>query len=152
MPTPELGYQNPDTVDLELDSEDMGGTPGKRREYVIPAASAQLVGAEPVQRIAAGSGDALEIKGAPGQVYSVTIFNNSGAVCFVKLHNATGTPTPGSAEFIALGCQDSLPAHYTFPQGLVFDTGIGLTIVTGLADGSSTGVTADSVVVLISKK
>ena len=100
-------------------------------------------------RVSAGSGDAVNILAAAGVLRAVRIFNNGTVPIFVKFHNTASTPSAGTGVVYAVGCQAGL--HNPDPRisggGRAFTTGIGMTIVTGLADASAVAVTAGAVLV-----
>ena len=93
--------------------------------------------------IAAGSGDATSVKAAAGTLKSVHVFNKSDVPIYVKFHNTAGAPTPGASVVLTVGVQAGLARDVVLPDGgRAFATGIAMTIVTGIADDDSTGVTA----------
>lgn len=99
--------------------------------------------------VAVGSGDALSIYPAPCVLRAVRIFNTGSVACFAKFHNIASAPTPGSGVVFAVACQASIsnPDPRLSGGGRAFSTGLGFSLVTGLADSSSTGVVAGSVLV-----
>lgn len=103
--------------------------------------------------ISAGSGDATNVKASAGQIYGWTISNINASPAYVKIYNTSGTPTAGSGTPVLTitipGNIAGVFGHVEFSKGIAFATGIGLTIVTGVADSSSTGVAANEVVVQI---
>lgn len=102
------------------------------------------------RRVAAGSGDAVSVKASAGTLRSVHVFNKSDVPVYVKFHNTAGTPTPGSGVVFGVGVQGGVSRDLVLPGGgRSFSTGIGLSIVSGIADTNSTGVTADDCVVEI---
>lgn len=103
-------------------------------------------------RIAAGtSGDVVSVKASAGTLKSVHIFNADSVPCYVKFHNTAGTPTAGASVVLTVGCQAGLARDFVLPSGgRAFTTGIGMSIVTGITDASSTSVTASTVSVEVS--
>jgi hypothetical protein len=98
--------------------------------------------------IAAGSGDATSVKASAGTLKSVHVFSKAAAPIYVKFHNTAGAPTPGASVVFALGVQAGTERDLVLPDGgRAFTTGIALTLVTGIADANSTGVTAEDCVV-----
>jgi len=96
--------------------------------------------------IAAGSGDATSVKASAAQLRGVHVFNAEAAAISVKFHNTAGAPTPGSGVVLSVRVQAGFARDITFPgNGRAFATGLGMTVVTELADAGSTGVTAGSV-------
>lgn len=102
-------------------------------------------------RVAAGSGDAVNIVASAAVLKAVRVFNIGSAPVYVKFHNTAGTPTPGSGVVYVVPCQAGLPNPdpRLSGGGRAFSTGIGMSIVTGIADNNSSGVTASTVTVEI---
>ncbi len=97
-------------------------------------------------RVAAGSGDAVNVKSTPGRLYGWSFQNVAATPRFVKLHNTAGTPTAGSGVVRTIGIPANGNASLWLNAGHFFSTGIGMTIVTGAADADATGATAGDVV------
>jgi hypothetical protein len=102
--------------------------------------------------VAAASANAANIKASAGVVYGIDIFNNAAYPIYVKLHNTSGAPTPGSGVVRAFGVQAGVHYSKTFPLGLAFTTGIGISIVTGITDASAAAVAANDCVVDVEYK
>lgn len=102
--------------------------------------------------VAAGSGDAQSVKASAGHLYGVHVFNLRATPIHVKFHNTAGVPTPGAAVTLTISVQAGMSRDVPFPAGRVFATGIGVSIVTGIADADGTGVTAGDCVVDIDYK
>lgn len=99
-------------------------------------------------RVAAGAGDAVNIKSAAGSLRSVHMFNRSAVPVYVKFHNVAVIPTVGAGVVLTFGVQAGTQRDVVFPGGgRSFATGIGITIVAGIADANAVGVTADDAVV-----
>lgn len=96
--------------------------------------------------VAAGSGDAQNIKNTAARLYGYNFFNKAITPCYVKFHNTTGTPTAGASVFLTIGIPAGGAVRCDNFIGMAFSSGIGLTIVTGSADADATGVTAGDVV------
>lgn len=93
--------------------------------------------------ITAGSGDATSVKAAAGTLKSVHVFNKSAAPLYVKFHNTAGAPTPGTGVVLTIGVQAGTHRDVVLPDGgRAFATGIGMSVVSGIADNSSSGVSA----------
>lgn len=99
-----------------------------------------------------GSTNAANIKASTGQVFGLDAFNVADYPVYIKLHNTTGTPTAGSGVIRTFGVQAGSPRSITFPDGLAFATGIGITIVKDLADAGTTAVLAADCVVDVAFK
>ena len=90
------------------------------------------------------------IKAAAGTVYSLALSNNGSAPYYVKLYNASTTPTCGSGTPVARfevpanssptnGAGSNLPIGQ---PGVAFTSGIGLCVTSGLVDGDNTAPSA----------
>ena len=98
-------------------------------------------------RVAAGSGDATNVKASPGLLVGVHIFNLAAYPVYVKFHNTSGTPTPGAAVVMTVACQAGVARDLVIPLGRLFNAGIAFTIVKNIADADATAVVpADCVV------
>lgn len=126
-------------------------TPGTTNAVV--ANSSAATGGIPSTKVllsAAGtSGDATLVKNSAGRVYSIQGANVAASARYLKLYNSASAPTAGSGTPVK---PLYLPAGSAFvfdwPLGLTFSTGIGFTLVTGVADNSSTSVTAADILAL----
>lgn len=91
--------------------------------------------------VTAGSGDATSIKASAGTLKSVHVLNVNTVPIYVKFHDTAGVPTPGTGVVLSVGAQAGLPRDFPLPDGgRAFTTGIGMTVVTGIADDDATGV------------
>lgn len=101
-------------------------------------------------RIAAGSGDLVNVKNSAGNIGSLTISNlNASTACFIKLYNKTTAPVLASDTPVQVY---RVPANETVsirtgPFGIRCSTGISYALVTGVANTDANGVTANEVVV-----
>ena len=95
--------------------------------------------------------DSVNVVASPAYLRAVRIFNNDAAMIKVALHNTAGTPTAGAsvvwAEAVQAGSHNPEPKLAS--GGRFFSAGIGMSIVTGLADSDATAVTAGVVLVEI---
>ena len=105
------------------------------------------LGASIYHAVALGGGDAANVKASPGNIYGWRVSNRAGYPVYIKLHNTAGTPTPGTGVAQTIGVQAGLDDGDEYPTGLAFPTGIGISIVKGIADNDSTAVTAGDCVV-----
>jgi hypothetical protein len=138
----------PDSSGKYIDTEEVtvGSTLVERQRIILtPGSSPQ--GCSIYHAVAAGSTNAANVKASAGQLYGWRIFNNAGYVIYVKLHNTAGTPTAGSGVVQTIGVEAGLAAELFIPVGLAFATGIGISIVKGIADSSATAVLASDCVV-----
>lgn len=170
----------PAVTDKKLDAENVdGGTPPLMREriQVTGAALAEVAavknaaptteygliaraliyppttgGCSNFHLVAAGSGDANNVKASAGQLFGVRVFNKANVPIYVKFHNTAGTPTAGAGVVKTIGCQAGMSRDVPIPLGHAFATGIGISIVTGIADNDATAVSASDCVVDIEYK
>lgn len=118
---------------------------------IVPEVKPQAAttgGATPYSKISAGGGDAASIKGSAGQLYGIHVSNKGATACYVKLYDSSSAPTVGSGTpkkriYVPAGATRDL----VFPVGVAFALGIGLTIVTDVADAGTTAVAANDVIV-----
>lgn len=108
----------------------------------------------PYSLISAGTGDdANVIKDAPGRVTSIMATNVNAAVRYVKLYDKATAPTTSDVPVF----RGAIPGATTGggfvfplpPTGLIFRNGIGIRLVTGVADNDGTDVAATEIVVNI---
>lgn len=102
--------------------------------------------------VGAASDNATNVKASAGQVYSITAFNLNASPRYLKFHNTAGTPTAGTAitdTFLIPGNTAGAGLVLNVDKGIAFSTGIGITIVTGIADNNTTAISASEVVVNI---
>lgn len=99
--------------------------------------------------VAAASTNAQNVKASAGQVYAVSVTNRSAGQVpiFVKFHNTAGAPTAGAGVVMTVGVQAGTDRVVEFASGVTFATGIGLSIVKGIADSDTTAVAASDCVV-----
>lgn len=89
------------------------------------------------------SGDAANVKASAGRVYSIQGANVAASARFLKLYNSASAPTAGAGTPVkTLYLPPSTAFVFDWPLGLEFSTGIGFTLVTAVADNSSSSVTA----------
>lgn len=100
--------------------------------------------------VGAATDNATNVKASAGQVYSITAFNLNASPRYLKFHNTAGTPTAGTGvtdTFLIPGNTAGAGLVLNIDKGITFSTGIGISIVTGIADASTTAISASEVVV-----
>lgn len=123
--------------------------------FVSP--SANTVGGLTMHHAVLGaSTNATNVKNAAGQVYSITAFNNSATIAYLKFYNTSSTPTCDSSTVV---WTTLIPANtsgagtvISVPSGLTFSTGISYCATTGIADNDNNAVAASAYVVNIGYK
>lgn len=120
---------------------------GKYRQRIVLVPGSLPHGCRVYHVVSSAGLNAGSIKGAPGQVYGYRAYNSSGGVLFIKLHDVAVLPTPGVGVGQTIPLQAGLPEKDFNSLGTPFATGIGVTIVKGLADNDVTPVGAGDCVV-----
>lgn len=113
----------------------------------------QLAGLSNARVAAAASTNATSVKGSPGGIVSINVFNGNAAVRYLKLYNKASAPTVGTdvplATFpLAIGKERDIAP----PGGIDFTTGIAYAITSGIADNDTGAVSANDVHGLITYK
>jgi hypothetical protein len=115
-------------------------------------------GLSSVKVISAASNNATLVKSTAGQVYNIQAFNTATSVRYLKLYNKTSAPAPatdtGSTVLLA---SYLIPANGSglvveISNGMAFSAGIGLAVVTGMADSDNTSTGASEVIVNVQYK
>jgi len=86
------------------------------------------------------------VKNAAGRVLGWIFSNNTASFRYVKLHNQATAPTAGTGVVRTIALPPNSTITYSLEGGIGFATGIGLTIVTGVADADATAVGLNEVV------
>lgn len=93
--------------------------------------------------IAAATDNAQSVKASAGLLRAVRVYNNADYPIYVKFHNTAGTPTAGASVVYTVGVQAGTQRDVVLPGGgRAFATGIGLSVVKGLADNDATATAA----------
>lgn len=99
--------------------------------------------------VAANSTNATNVKASAGWVTAVQCSNINAAIRYLKFHNTAGTPTAGSGVVWTVPIPGSTAggiANINFSDNpLYFSTGIGITVVTDVADSGTTAVAASEI-------
>lgn len=102
--------------------------------------------------VSAASTNATNVKASAGQVYAITAFNLNANAMYLKFHNTAGTPTAGASvtdTYLIPGNTTGAGLVINIDKGIVFSTGIGITLVTGITDASAVAVAASEIVLNI---
>ena len=106
--------------------------------------------------ISLASTNSTNVKGSAGQVCFIYASNINAAVRYLKLYNKATAPTVGTDVPVATlaipGTTTGGILNITVPLGLVFSTGIGFSLNTGVADADTGAVAANELVVHIGYK
>lgn len=109
--------------------------------------------ARPFRLISAATNNATVVKSTAGEVWAIWAANISAAIRFLKFYDKATAPNPlvDTPVFVCgvpgntAGAGGSLP----FPRGMAFNIGIGIVVVTGIADTDNTATAANEVAVSI---
>jgi len=139
-----------DGTGKKIDTEEVtigANTVERQRVVIVPGSLPQ--GCLTYHRVSTADTNVANIKATPGQVYGWRIFNNAADFTprYVKLHNTAVTPTAGSGVVETIGVQAGVSDAFFLPLGSAFTTGIGISIVKGIADSDATAIAANDVVV-----
>lgn len=98
--------------------------------------------------ITAASANPKSIKASAGTLRGVTGFNAAAYPVYIKFHNTAGTPSAGTGVVYTIGVQAGLPFNIPVPGGgRAFASGIGMTVVKGIADTDATAVAANDALI-----
>lgn len=128
------------------------GNTANTTAWLVSDVGATSGGLSKFHLVSAASTNATSVKASAGQVYGIVAFNLNAAPMYLKFHNTAGTPTAGTGvtdTFMIPGNTAGAGFVANFDKGIAFGTGIGITLVTGIADSNSTGVAASEVVLQI---
>lgn len=131
------------------------GNTANTTPWLITDTPATTGGLSTFHLVGAATDNATNVKASAGQVYSITAFNLSASPRYLKFHNTAGTPTAGSGvvrTVLIPGNTAGAGAVINIDKGLAFSTGIGISIVAGIADSNTTAIGASEVVVDIGYK
>jgi hypothetical protein len=99
---------------------------------------------------AAASNNAANIKAGPGTIYSISAFGAIAGPTWLKFFDTTGVPNPAAlAQFYFFPIIAGLNSFSLPAGGLYFPTGVGVALVTGVADLNNTAVAAGDVLGLL---
>jgi hypothetical protein len=96
--------------------------------------------------VSAASTNAANIKAGTARIYGWSLSNTNAAFRYVKLHNVLGTPTAGVNVTMTIAIPPNGMAHHSQEGGIFFNTGLGITMVTGAADSDATAVGLNDIV------
>ena len=114
---------------------------------ITGAEGSKTVGSTGYHVVSAATTNAASVKASSGFIYSIDVFNNAAYPVYLKFHNTAGAPTAGSGVVRTFGIQAGVGRNLVFTAGIPFSTGLGITIVKGIADSDATAVAASDCVV-----
>lgn len=128
------------------------GNTANTTPWLITDTPATSGGLSKFHLVGAASDNVTNVKASAGQVYCITGGNLSASPRFLKFHNTASTPSAGSGvtdTYILPGNTSGAGFVINIDKGIAFATGIGISIVTGIADNSTTAIGASEVVINI---
>ena len=101
--------------------------------------------------VATNTTNATNIKNTAGKVLGYAISNTSATAFYLKFHNTTAVPTPGSGVVLSLyvPVTSTITGQFAADIGLNFSTGIGITTTAAVADADTAIITAGSILQII---
>lgn len=117
-------------------------------QYVHPT-FAGSAGATVTQVISAATTNATSVKASAGVLTTLHAINTSASWRYLKFHNVSAAPTAGSGVVATYGIPPGGGVTMTFPSGMGFSTGIGITITGGIAAADTTAIAASEVAVTL---
>lgn len=106
--------------------------------------------------VMAATTNATNVKSSAGQLYNITVFNNSADIAYLKFYNKASAPTCNSdtvvAEYLIPGSASGAGASITLPQGKYFSSGISYCVTGGIAVTDNTAVAASAYIVNLDYK
>lgn len=119
---------------------------------VSPVAAA-TGGATTFHLVAANSNNSTSIKGSAATVYSYAATNNSATIAYAKFYNKATAPTCSSdTPVFVMMIPASSGFVYQAPVGDAYPLGLGLCVVTGIADNDNTSVAASAYLIQVGYK
>jgi len=140
------------TATLAAETTKVIGTVNVSTGQTITDVPATTGGLSKFHLVGAATTNATNVKASAGQVYAITAFNIAATPAYLKFHNSATTPTAGTGitdTFIIPGNTSGAGVVINIDKGIAFSTGIGITLVTGIADADTTAIAASNVVVNI---
>jgi hypothetical protein len=117
-------------------------------EVAIGSSAAQTGGLDKFRLLSAASSNATNIKSTAGRLYGVHAANTNAAVRYLKIYDKATAPDQNDTPFMTI----PLPAsgqhafNGSWPSGIKLANGLGIRLVTGLADSDNTSVGTDILV------
>jgi hypothetical protein len=128
------------------------GNTANTTPWLVSTRPATTGGLSKFHLVSAATTNATNVKASAGQVYSITAFNLNASARYLKFHNTAGTPTAGASvtdTYLIPGNTAGAGLVLNIDKGIAFSTGIGITLVTGIADADSAAVAASEIVLNI---
>ncbi len=101
----------------------------------------------PLAIVSAAGYNATLIKNGPGKVTGWYIYNSNVNARKVAFHNSSSTPTQGVNVYLSIVIPGLAATNVSFPNGINFSSGIGITTTTGLPNSDTGQVGANDLVI-----
>lgn len=103
--------------------------------------------------VSAASTNATLVKAGATRVFSIQVTNVNAAVRYLKLYNSATLPVVATTTIVKTlavpGGTAGTTQMFTWPNGLLFPTGLGYAMTTEATDAGTTGVSASEHVIMI---
>jgi hypothetical protein len=139
---------NPGSGGATFASDDVGGIQYPRVKKAVGPDGVAQDGYTPYKLQSAATTNATSVKASAGEIGYIVAFNTSTATKFLKLYNKASAPTVGTDTPVqVLPIPPNGNGFVLAPSGgITFSTGIALAITGAVADGDTTAVAANDVV------
>jgi len=129
-------------------------TPGTTNGVVVEAAT--VGGATSFHLIAAATNNSTLISTGAHTLYDVELTNNSATIAYAKFYDKSSAPTCGTdtpiITLIIPASTAGAGSNVNMPVGRAFASGLGLCVVTGIADNDNTAVAATTYAINVAYK
>lgn len=120
----------------------------------IPPAPSTSGGASISSTIAANNTTSVAVKASAGNIYGISVFNNSGTIAYLKIYDAAqgsttcGSGTPSQRILIPANTSGA-GAVIEYPLGVSYATAITRCVTTGIADNDTSAPAASAYIINI---
>lgn len=98
--------------------------------------------------ISANTNNSTSIKASAGVLHGYELANINAAVRYVKFYNTVAAPTVGTdTPVLVVSIPAGTSKNLMLPSGVSFSLGIGIGVVTGIANSDNTAVAANEIIV-----
>jgi hypothetical protein len=150
------GFEADETATDSVDEGDAGAARMTLDRKVITTIQPHTAGGLSMSSvIGAATTNATVVKASAGQVYEIVVTNINAAVVYLKLYNKATTPDENDTPVWRMAIPGNTAGAglaKTFPNGLAFGTGISYRVVGGVADNSTTAVSANEQLINVGYK
>ena len=98
--------------------------------------------------VTAATTNAARIKSGAACLLGLAVFSVRTSPLYIKFHDSNASPpTAGSGVVFAVGIQAGTSRELWIPGGRAFASGLGISVVTGIADSDANAVAASDAVI-----